>query len=291
MSSKRARFRQLLSSETTVMAPSAHDALSARIIEAAGFQAVTASGMAMAASGLGAPDIGLMSAAEVVDHASAIAEAVDVPVFSDADTGYGNVINVYRTVRQFETAGIAGIHLEDQVHPKKCGLMAGRTLIPADEMVAKLKAAFDARSDADFLIAARTDARGLQGVDEAMRRFELYLKAGADLLLIGEHYEIPEVEAAARAFPEKIIICGGNPGMEETTLPLERYREIGIKMVVYPHIGLYAATKAMKASFAKLKQQGHFSQDDLAEHCCGFDEFQDLVGLPNWNRRERQYLD
>lgn len=287
--SKRKAFRKLLETETTIMAPSAHDGVSARLIESFGFPVVNASGMAMAASRLGVPDIGLMTGSEVVEHAASINEAVGVPIFSDADTGYGNVNNVYRTVRSFETAGIAGIHLEDQVHPKKCGLMAGRALIAADEMVAKLKAAFDARDDKDFVIAARSDARGVTGVDEAMRRMERYLTAGADLLLVGEHYEIPELETVAKAFPGKIIICGGNPGMEETTLPFSVYQEWGIKLVIYPHLGLYSATKAMSAMFGELKSVGHISQQRLDDLCCGFDEFQKLVGLPEWNKRENGF--
>lgn len=286
---RRKVFRELLRTQRTIMAPAAHDGVSARIIEAVGFDVVYASGMAMAASRLGVPDIGLISMAEVVDHAANISEAVNVPVLADADNGYGNVNNVYRTVRIFEKAGLAGIHLEDQVMPKKCGLMTGRGLISAEEMVGKIKVALAAREDKDFVIIARSDARGVNGYEEAKRRLQLYLEAGADLAMVGEHYSISELKDVAESLPGKLLICGGNPGMEETSLAFSEYESWGVKVIIYPHLGLYSAARAIRDIYSELKKEGYLTQERITHLCYGFDDFQKLLGLPKWNAREKKY--
>jgi 2,3-dimethylmalate lyase len=165
---RRRRLRQLLAESRPLLAPGSHDALSARLVEQAGFDAVYMSGFATTASLLGRPDIGLLGATEMIDNARRIAQTVDVPVIADADTGYGNPLNVIRTVREYEQAGVAAIHLEDQVSPKRCGHMSGKSVVPVDDMVAKLRAAVAARTDPDFVLIARTDALALEGVDAAI---------------------------------------------------------------------------------------------------------------------------
>ena len=179
----RARLRELLSAGPPVMAPGAYDALSARLIEQAGFDVVYMTGFGTTASLIGRPDVGLLSGSEMVENARRIVAAVDVPVIADADTGYGNAINVVRTVQLYEQAGVAGIQLEDQVTPKKCGHMSGKQLIGADEMVGKLRAAVEARHDPDLLIIARTDAVAVTGTDDAIARARAFADAGADVVL------------------------------------------------------------------------------------------------------------
>src|ERR671916_638414 len=187
----RARLRELLAGPLPVVAPGAYDALSARLVEQAGFDVVYMTGFGTTASLIGRPDVGLLGGAEMVDNARRIVAAVDVPVIADADTGYGNAINVVRTVRSYEQAGVAGIQLEDQVMPKKCGHMSGKLLIGADEMVGKVRAAAEARRDPDLLIVARTDAVAVTGTDDAIARARAFADAGADVLFV----EAPTSEA------------------------------------------------------------------------------------------------
>src|SRR5690606_31812713 len=180
----RARLRELLAGPGPVVAPGAYDALSARPVEQAGFDVVYMTGFGTTASLIGRPDVGLLSGTEMVDNARRIAAAVDVPVIADADTGYGNAINVVRTVQSYEQAGVAGVHIEDQVMPKKCGHMSGKAVIGADEMVGKIRAAVSARRDPDFVVIARTDAAAVEGLDAALERARAYAEAGADLLFV-----------------------------------------------------------------------------------------------------------
>src|SRR5437868_5473671 len=183
-------LRELLARPEPILAPGAYDALSARLIEAAGFPAVYMTGFGSAASLLGRPDVGLLGMSEMVANARRIVDAVDVPVIADADTGYGNPINVIRTVHEYEQAGVAAIHLEDQLAPKKCGHMEGKQLVPSDEMVAKVRAAVDARRS-DLVIIARTDARAVEGLEGALQRARRYRDAGADVIF----FEAPQSEA------------------------------------------------------------------------------------------------
>src|SRR5665648_534938 len=184
-------LRNLIASKEILVAPGAHDVLTAKIIEKAGFKAVYMTGYGQAASHLGTADVGLMTMSEMLARANNFASAVDIPVIADGDTGFGNAINVMRTVRQYEMAGVAAIQLEDQVAPKKCGHMTGRQVIPMDEMVGKIRAAVEARQNPDFVIIARTDARTIHGIDEAIRRSKAYEAAGADIILSLIHISEP----------------------------------------------------------------------------------------------------
>src|ERR1700761_6448859 len=185
------RLTELFDAGEMVLAPGCYDALGARLIEQAGFPAAYMTGFGSAASRLGRPDVGLMTMSEMVDNARRIVDAVGIPVIADADTGYGNSLNVIRTVREYEAAGVAAIHLEDQVMPKKCGHMDGKQVVGVEEMAAKVAAAVAARRSPDFLIIARTDARAAEGLEAALQRARIYREAGADALFI----EAPESEA------------------------------------------------------------------------------------------------
>src|SRR5437660_5708433 len=187
------RLRELLSGPELLVAPGAYDALSARLITQAGFQAVYMTGFGTAASVLGQPDVGLLTMSEMVSRASALAAVVgDVPLIADADTGYGNPINVQRTIHEYERAGVAGLHIEDQVWPKKCGHMEGKQVIPMEEMVQKVRAAVDARQSPDFVIIARTDANAVNGLEDAIQRGRAYREAGADSVFIEATRSIAE---------------------------------------------------------------------------------------------------
>lgn len=194
------QLRDLLAGSGLVVAPGAYDALSARLIEDAGYPAVYMTGFGTAASLLGRPDIGLLSGNEMIDHARRITGCVAVPVIADADTGYGNPINVIRTVRDYERAGVAGIHLEDQVMPKRCGHLSGKVLVPVGDMAAKVRAAVAARTDPDFVVIARTDARSVEGLDAALDRAGRYLDAGADVLFIEAPEDEEEIDRISRTF-------------------------------------------------------------------------------------------
>src|SRR5690349_2769055 len=189
-----------------VLAPGCYDSLGARLVEEAGFSAVYMTGFGTAASRLGRPDVGLLTLSEMVDNAHRIAQAVGIPVIADADTGYGSAVNVIRTVRDYEDAGVAAIHLEDQVMPKKCGHMDGKEVIPPPEMAAKIAAACSARRSPDFVVIARTDARAVDGLDAALERARLYRDAGADVLFVEAPQSIQEIERIAAEFPDTPLL-------------------------------------------------------------------------------------
>ena len=199
---RRASLRELLTRDEPILAPGAYDALSARLIEAAGFDAVYMTGFGTAAGLLGRPDVGLLGLSEMVDNARRIVQAVGVPVIADADTGYGNPLNVIRTVHEYEQAGVAAIHIEDQVAPKKCGHMEGKQLVPVEDMLAKLRAAVAARRT-DLVLIARTDARAVEGMDGALQRAKLYREAGADVIF----FEAPRVRPRSRRSRDSWRAC------------------------------------------------------------------------------------
>jgi 2-methylisocitrate lyase-like PEP mutase family enzyme len=288
----RARLRELLASAAggagPLLAPGAYDALSARLVEQAGFDVVYMTGFGTTASLIGRPDVGLLSAAEMLDNARRIAAAVDVPVIADADTGYGNTINVVRTVASYEQAGVAGIHLEDQVMPKKCGHMSGKAVIGTDEMVGKIRAAVAARRDPDFVIIARTDAAAVEGLDAAIARARAYSEAGADVLFV----EAPTSEAdIARVTAELSgvapLVFNWAEGGRTPPLPLERIAELGFSLVLYPIGTLLAATAGIQALLATLRADG--TPSAAMPGLPSFDGFTDLIGLPEVRDLERRF--
>ena len=282
------RLRELLVQRDLLVAPGAYDALSARLIAQAGFPAVYMTGFGTAASVLGQPDVGLLTMSEMVSCAAALAAVVgDRPLIADADTGYGNPINVRRTVREYERAGVAAIHIEDQVWPKKCGHMEGKQVIPVDEMVQKIRAAVDARQDPDFVIITRTDANAVYGLEDALRRGRAYRDAGADVIFIEAPRSIEELRAIAQAFPDVPLLYNWAESGKTPLLPLEEIHALGFKLVIFPVSMLFAATQALLDLLEALKQ----GQTSLAfaERMVTFSQFTDQIGLPEIQALERRY--
>ena len=282
------RLRELLARPELLVAPGAYDALSACLIAQAGFPAVYMTGFGTAASVLGQPDVGLLTMSEMVSRAAALAAVVgDLPLIADADTGYGNPINVRRTVREYERAGVAAIHLEDQIWPKKCGHMEGKQVIPTDEMVQKIHAAVDARQDPDFVIIARTDAIAVHGLEEALCRGRAYHEAGADVVFIEAPRSLTELRAIAQAFPNVPLLYNWAESGKTPLLSLHDIHALGFKLVIFPVSLLFAATHAMLGLLEVLKQGRTTTR--YAEGMITFSHFTDLIGLPAIQALERRY--
>jgi 2-methylisocitrate lyase-like PEP mutase family enzyme len=272
-----------------VLAPGCYDALGARLVEAAGFPAAYMTGFGTAASLLGRPDVGLLTLSEMVDNARRIVAAVDIPLIADADTGYGNPINVIRTVHEYEAAGVAAIHLEDQVMPKKCGHMEGKHLIPASEMVAKVKAAVAARRSGELAIIARTDARAVEGLAGALERARRYRDAGADALFVEAPQSIDEIETIAQTFADVPLLFNYAEGGKTPPVSHQFLRELGFSVVIFPISTLLVATAAMRAILVEIKEKG--SPVDVLPTMMGFEEFLEFIGLPEIRDLERRFAD
>jgi 2-methylisocitrate lyase-like PEP mutase family enzyme len=282
-----ARLRALLESGQTIVAPGAFDPLAARLVEEAGFPAVYMTGFGTSAALIGRPDVGLLTMTEMAASAGRIADCVDIPVIADADTGYGNPLNVIRTVGAYEAAGVAGIHIEDQVAPKKCGHMEGKLVIGAEEMAAKVRAAVEARAQPEFVIIARTDARAVEGLERALERARLYREAGADVLFIEALVSEAEIEEAARAFPGVPLLFNWAEGGKTPPVSLARLTELGYRIVIFPIGTLLAATAAMRAILREIATSGTpaAALADLPT----FGEFVDFIGLPQVRETEQRY--
>jgi carboxyvinyl-carboxyphosphonate phosphorylmutase len=284
----RARLRELIAGPAPLMAPGAYDALSARLIEQAGFDTVYMTGFGTTASLIGRPDVGLLSGTEMVDNARRIVSAVDVPVIADADTGYGNALNVVRTVQLYEQAGVAGIQLEDQVMPKKCGHMSGKALIGTDEMVGKLRAAVAARTDPDLVIIARTDAVAVSGLDDALVRARAFAEAGADLLFVEAPTSEEDIARVAKELSGVApLVFNWAEGGRTPPLSLERIAELGFSLVIYPIGALLAATAGIRSILASLKAEG--TPTSALGSLPSFEEFTDLIGLPEVQSLEQRF--
>jgi 2,3-dimethylmalate lyase len=282
-----ARLRALLESGETIVAPGAFDPLAARLVEEAGFPAVYMTGFGTAAALIGRPDVGLLTMTEMADNAARIAACVDIPLIADADTGYGNPLNVIRTVGAYEAAGVAGVHIEDQVAPKKCGHMEGKQVIPAAEMAEKVRAAAEARAQRDFVIIARTDARAVEGLQAAIERGRRYREAGADALFIEAVVSEAEAEEVARAFPDVPLLFNWAEGGKTPPIGLDRLTDLGYRIVIFPIGTLLAATAAMRRILREIAQAGTPAAA-LAE-LPSFGEFLDFIGLPEVREIERRY--
>jgi len=279
------RLRGLIGRRKAVLLPGAANALTARVIEDLGFEAIYVTGAGVTNTFLGMPDIGLLTVTELADHVAAMRDAVALPLIVDADTGFGNAVNVGRAVKTLERAGASAIQLEDQDFPKRCGHFSGKSVIPTAEMVQKIRAAADARIDPDLIIVARTDAIAVNGFDDAMERANAYIEAGADMTFV-EAPRTPEQIAAIPklAVPQLLnIVAGGLTPM----LSRAELEKMGYALVLYANAALQAAVAGMQAVLEHLKAQG--SLDDISDKVAGFAERQRLVNKPHFDALEKKY--
>lgn len=285
--SVRKKLRELLSRNRLLLAPGAFDGLSARMVEEAGFEAVYLSGGSVARS-TGVPDLGLMTMSEVIERARQVVNAVQIPVIADADTGYGNALNVVRTVREFGRAGVAAIHIEDQVTPKRCGHLEGKEVIPLGEMENKLRAALEARTDPDFAIIARTDSRAIHGLDDAIKRGKAFARLGVDAVFIEAAESEAELETIARSIRDVPLMVNMFQGGKTPLLPASRLEKMGYRIAIFPSDTQRAAIHAMKEALAVLKRDGSTAAID--DSLTTFQERDRLVGLGEWEKLEERYL-
>ena len=284
---KTQRLRQLLASDGIVMAGGAHDAFSARLVEQAGFELCVVPGAGVAAC-RGYPDVGLGTLEEMTRNARYIADALTIPVIVDADNGYGNAINVVRTVKEFEHAGVSGIHLEDQVWPKRCGHMFGKTLIPKEEMCQKLKAAQDAREDPEFVLIARCDAMLVNGLDDVLERCDAYVEAGADMLFCEVRDSMDEVKAVADHFRGRVPLhWNHSPSPMVPRLSAKEVEALGFKTCCFFVQSLMAAAKTMQEVLAEIRKSG--TSEGIANRMIGFDELWEINDMASIRELERKY--
>ena len=278
------RLRKALAGKELVTAPGVYDMVSARIADRLGFSALYMTGFGVSAS-LGLPDAGLASYTEMVERVAQICQGTATPVVCDADTGFGGLLNVERTVQGYERAGAAGIQIEDQVFPKKCGHTPGRRVVPAGEMVRKIEVAVASRSSPDFLIVARTDARTKHGLDEALRRGEAFVKAGADILFIESPESEEEMARIGRHFDVPLLANMADGG-RTPILPRKRLEELGYAIAIFPATGLLATATALERVYGVLRDKG--SSDTLASELYSFDKLCRLVGFERvWDFEKR----
>ena len=270
-----------------VVAPGAFDGISARLIAEAGFEAVYMTGAGTAASRIGQPDLGLITLSEMIANAATIVECTGLPVIADADTGYGNPLNVIRTVREYERAGVAAIHLEDQTFPKRCGHMEGKQLVPAEEFVQKIKAACDARRSDDFVIIARTDARTVYGFEEAVRRAILYADAGADVAFIEAPLSVEEMASIPKLVKTPCLINVAGPASRTPALPNEDLRKMGYKIAIHPGIAMDAVVTGIRLALKRLRNEG-ISWD--TDNVVGPQKLFEAMGLEAWRAYEKKYI-
>ena len=293
MKSKGRRFRELLEAPEIVVAPGIYDGFSARIVAQAGFKAATVSGAGVSESHLGWADKGIMGFHENLQACRAIAACIDLPMRADADTGYGNAVNVHFTVRGFEDAGLASVMIEDQVWPKRCGHMAGKDVIPAADMVQKVKAAADARRDPDFVIMARTDAAAIGGVNDVIDRLNMYAEAGADALYADALLSAADIERVARSVPRPYVCNMGFGLQPRHTTPLltaTQLQKMGVAMVTYPRMLSSAAVRGMLNAVAAFKEGVYADEPrERPELQVNFSELSKLMGLPELDAMEQRY--
>jgi len=282
----RQRLKQALAERRAMLVPGAANALTARIIEDLGFEAIYLTGAGLANTGLGVPDIGLVTLTELVDATAAIAAVTALPLIVDADTGFGNALNVARSVRALERAGAAAIQLEDQVSPKRCGHFEGKEVIPAAEMASKVRAAVDTRNSGDFLVIARTDARAIEGLDAAIARAQIYAEAGADLTFVEAPVSPEELAAIPQRLPvpqvANMVVGGKTPLASQ-----EELAAMGYGLVLYANAALQASVLAMQEVLGALREDGSLAR--VEHRLAGFTERQRLVGKGEWDALEARY--
>ena len=280
------KLRELLARPKPLMAPGAADALTARLIAKQGFEAIYMTGAGTSAVRLGMPDVGLLTMGEMVDNAQRIAEASQLPLVADADTGYGGPMNVQRTVRAYERAGVAGIHVEDQVWPKRCGHLAGKSIIPVEEMVAKIRAGLDARHDEDFVLIARTDALAVEDFERAIERCKRYEEAGADMIFLEAPSKMEHLAAIPKAFKKPTLYNMASSG-KTPFLGIDEIGRLGFKLVIYPNFALLSAITAITRTLGELKRTGSIAEE--AKKIASFQDFFNLVGMREVQDAEAKY--
>jgi 2-methylisocitrate lyase-like PEP mutase family enzyme len=277
-------LRKLIGGDEIIVAPGVYDGMSARLVQRAGFAAVYATGGGIARS-MGYPDLGLLGLTEVADRLSVIVEHAGVPVIADADTGYGNTLNVRRTIREFERAGVAALHLEDQTFPKRCGHLDDKTVVPRGEMVQKLRAARDAASDADLVLIARTDAIAVEGLEAAIERALAYAEAGADVIFVEAPTSEAQMETIARrvSTPKLLNMFEGG---KTPLVPLDRLGALGYRIVIIPSDLQRAAIRAMQDVLTAIRRDGNSRA--LADRMATFTEREAIVGTAEYLTRDRE---
>jgi methylisocitrate lyase len=280
------KLRELLAGSEIIVIPGVYDCLSAKLVEKAGFQVAATSGFGIAASTLGLPDYGFLTATEMFYSVGRITQSITIPLIADCDTGYGNALNVMRTVKDAVQIGLAGIILEDQEWPKKCGHFEGKRVIAMQEHAGKIRAAVDARGDSNLVIIARTDARAPLGLEAAIERGKAYINAGADVLFVEAPQSVKELEIIAANFPDVPLVANIVEGGKTPEITTAELQKLGFKIVFFPLTALMAVTQVMSNCFHHLQEQG--STANLSE-LMNFQDFQNLMGVPEYLQIEKEY--
>ena len=286
---KQKRFQQLVNDDKILILPCCHDGLSARILEEAGFEAICAAGYGVTGSLLGKPDIGLLNGMELLNQYKNIIDAVRVPVFLDIDTGYGDVNNVIRTVQECERIGAAGVFIEDQTWPKRCGHMEGKSVIDVKEYLPKLKAALYARQDHDFSIMARTDAASVLGVDEALRRAQIYADNGADMIFVEALHTVEDMKKVNSALNKRGVPSMANmiEGGKTPLLSADELQKLGYSVAAYPCSSVFTVVKALRDFAEHLKKNG--TTIGLESFMIDFDEYYKFIGTEKIRKQEKKF--
>lgn len=281
------RLRRLLAQPGCVMAPGAADAMVARMIARAGFHAIHMTGFGSSVGRLGMPDIGLLTASEMIDNAARIADASGLCIVADADTGYGNAMNVRRTVRDYERAGVAALHLEDQVAPKRCGHLAGKRVIPAQEMVGKIKAACDARQDTDLVIIARTDVLAVDGMQAVFDRGWMYREAGADMVFVDAPVGRDQMLEVARGLKGIPLFANIAASGKTPDIPAAELGELGFKLAIYANFAILSAIPAIEAMLTGLRERGSLAH--MRERLASTRHIAQIAGVAEYHALEQRY--
>ena len=285
---RRRTLRTLVAAKAGFLVPGAYDGVSAKLVQQAGFPAVYMTGYGTSASRLGLPDLGFAGLAEMADHARSLVAVLDVPLIADADTGYGNALNVRRTVQVYEAAGVAALHIEDQITPKRCGHLDGKEVISLPEMIKKLEAALASRADPNFCIIARTDARGVHGLDDAISRARAFAQLDVDAVFVEAPQSESELEQIPRALPNIPLLVNVFKGGKTPMLPAERLEKMGYRIAIYPSETQRAGIYAMRQALSLLKRKG--TTEAMDEALTTFKERDTIVGLDDWQELERKFL-
>jgi len=287
MNSIRKKFKERVSQTGIIIAPGAYDSLTSVLIEQAGFESLYMTGGGISYTSLGKPDIGLMTASEMATRASYICDAVQIPVIADADTGYGNYLNVMRTVRDFERAGVSAIQLEDQDFPKRCGHLRDKNVIPSSEMIGKIKAAVDTRVDENLLIIARTDSRAINGLHEAIERAQSYAEAGADIIFMEALQDEEEFSTVTKHI-QKPMLANMVEGGKSPLMSAHELENMGYKIVIFPNSVTRVVAKAAQDLFSELKEKG--TTAGMKDQMLNFSQLNQLLGIQRYHELENKYV-